>query len=143
MGRIDGKETGVELTLIKASSAEHIIEEVLRLARKKHDSYNRRGIFKARSTILLGTLDWPAKGVEGPALYDVHDEISGMIEPSDFADFGFGEIWLMDEGFKYTSRTDSRVPADFFCFKPADKIGFWERPRKRRLYSGAVRDFMT
>jgi hypothetical protein len=30
-----------------------------------------RGIFDARPIILLGVLDWPAKKVEGSALYDV------------------------------------------------------------------------
>ena len=36
-----------------------------------HDSYKRRNIFDTRPIILLGDLDWPAKDVEGPALYDV------------------------------------------------------------------------
>ncbi len=49
----------------------------------------------------------------------------------------------MDDGPKYTSRTDLRAPADFFCFAPADRIGFWERERKRRPYFGLVRDFLT
>jgi hypothetical protein len=33
--------------------------------------------------------------------------------------------------------------ADFFCFAPSEKIGFWERERKRRPYWGLVRDFLT
>jgi hypothetical protein len=140
---IDGIESGVELTSIKAGSAEYIITEVLRLARQKDESYERRGIFHARPIILLGDLDWPAKDVEGPALYDVHEEISELIVPTDFARFGFSEIWLMDDGLKYTSRRDPRAPADFFCFAPADKIGFWERERKRRPHWGLVWDFLT
>ena len=139
---IDKIETGVELTSIKAGSADHIIAEVLRLASQKHDSYKRRNIFDTRPIILLGDLDWPAKDVEGPALYDVHEELAELIVPSDFAHFGFSEIWLMDEGPKYTVRSDPRTPADFFCFAPAEKIGFWERERKRRPYWGLVRDFL-
>jgi hypothetical protein len=67
---IDGIETGVELTLIKAGSADHIIAELLRLASQKHESYERRAIFDTRPIILLGHLDWPAKDVEGPELYE-------------------------------------------------------------------------
>lgn len=140
---IDGIETGVELTSIKAGSAENTIVELLRLVRQKHESYQRRGIFDRRPIILLAHLDWPAKDVEGPALYDVHEELAQLIVPSDFAGFGFSEIWLMDDGPKYTSRHDPRAPADFFCFVPAENIGFWERERKRRPYWGLVRDFLT
>jgi hypothetical protein len=38
---------------------------------------------------------------------------------------------------------DPRMPADFFCFAPTEKSGFWERERKRRPYSGLVRDFLA
>jgi len=140
---IDGIEIGVELTSIKAGSADQIIAEVLRLANQKHESYERRGIFDSRPIILLGHLDWPAKNVEGPALYDVHEELTQLIVPSDFDGFGFSEIWLMDDGLKYTSRRDPRAPADFFCFAPAGEVRFWERERKRRPYWGLIRDFLS
>ena len=140
---IDGIETGLELTSIKAGGAEHIVEEILRLARQKYESYERRGIFSVRPIILLGDLGWPAKDIEGPALYDVHGELSELIVSSEFVGLGFEEIWLMDDGPKYSSRTDLRAPADFFCFAPGDKIGFWERKRKRRPYFGLVRDFLA
>jgi hypothetical protein len=140
---IGGIEAGVELTAIKAGSAEHVIAEVLRLASQKHESYQRRGIFDRRPIILLGHLDWPAKDVEGPALYDMNEELAERIVPSDFDGFGFSEIWLMDDGPKYTSRRDPRTPAYFFCFAPVEKIGFWERERKLRPYWGLVRDFLT
>lgn len=143
IARIGGIETGVELTSIKAGSADHIIAEVLRLTSQKHESYQRRGIFGHRPIILLGRLDWPAKDVEGPALYDVHEELTELIIPSEFDGFGFSEIWLMDDGPKYTSRRDPRAPADFYCFAPVEKIGFWERERKRRRYWGLVRDSLT
>ena len=81
--------------------------------------------------------------MEGPALYDVHEALAELIIPSDFGGFGFSEIWLMDAGPKYTSRRDPRAPADFYCFAPVKKIGFWERERKRRPYWGLVRDFLT
>jgi hypothetical protein len=143
VARIDGVETGVELTAIKAASADDIIAEVLRLASQKHQSYERRGIFDTRPIILLGHLDWPANDVEGLALYDVHKELAELIVPNDFDGLRFSEIWLMDDGPKYTSRRDPRAPADFFCFAPAAKIGFWERERRRRPYWGLVRDFRT
>jgi hypothetical protein len=139
---VGGIETGVELTSIKAGSADQVIAEVLRLASQKNESYQRRDIFGPRPIILLGQLDWPAKDVEGPALYDVHKELAEQIVPSDFDGFGFSEIWLMDAGPKYTSRSDPRAPADFYCFAPAEKFGFWERERKRRPYWGLVRDFL-
>ncbi len=129
---IDGIETGVELTAIHAGGAGDIIDELLRLARQKHETYERNGIFDKGPVMLLGNLDWPAPHVEGPALYDVREELAELVLPSDFAGFGFNEIWLMDDGPKYTSRRDPRAPADFFCFAPADSIGFWERERKRR-----------
>ena len=88
---IEGVETGVELTSIKAGSADHIIAELLRLASQKHQTYERRGIFDTRPIILLGHLDWPAKNVEGPALYDVHEELAELIVPSDFDGFGFSK----------------------------------------------------
>jgi hypothetical protein len=90
----------------------------------------------------LGHLDWPAKDVEGPALYDVYEELAELTIPDDFGG-GFSEIWLMDGGPKYTSRRDPRAPADFFCFTPTDSLGFWKRERKRRPYWGLIRDFLT
>jgi len=131
------------LTSVKAGSAHHIIEEVLRLGGKKHESYKRHGIFDSRPIILLGHLDWPARDIEGPALHDVHEELAELITPSDFEGFGFSEIWLMDDGLKYTSRRDPRAPADFFCFAPAVNIGFWQRERKRRPYWGLIRDHLS
>ncbi len=140
---IDGIETGLELTAVKAGSPDDVISEMLRLARQKHESYDRRGIFVRQSLILLGHLDWPAMDVEGPALYDLHEEITALAVLSDFGCFGFSEIWLMDEGLKYTSRRDPRAPADFFCFAPEEQFGFWERERKRRPYWGLVRDALN
>lgn len=137
---IDGIETGVELTAVHAGGAWNITEELWRLARQKHDSYERRGIFDGRPIILLGHLDWPAPGVEGPALYDVHDELLELVVPGDFARFGFDEIWLMDDGPKYTSRRDPRAPSDFFCFAPRATVGFWQRERKRRPYGSLITD---
>jgi len=140
---IDGIETGLELTSVKADGAEQIIEELSRIASQKHESYERRGIFRSRPIVLLAALDWPAQDIEGAALYDVHNNLAGAVTASDFTGLGFSEIWLMDGGAKYTSRTDPRAPADFFCFAPAGKMGFWERERKRCPYFGPVRDFLT
>jgi hypothetical protein len=103
VAHIDRIETGVELTCIKAGSADNIIAELLRVASQKHESYERCDIFDTRPIILLGHLDWPAKDVEGPALSDVHEELAELIVPSDFDGFGFSEIWLIDDGPKYTA----------------------------------------
>src|ERR1700730_784835 len=100
---IDEVETGIELTAIHAGSAGDIVAERPRLATQKHQSYERRGIFDGRPIILLGHLDWPARDVEGPALYDVYEELAELIVPSDFDGFGFSEIWLIDDGPKYTA----------------------------------------
>jgi hypothetical protein len=134
IARIDGVETGVELTSIKAGSAEDMVLEIRRLASKKHKSYKARGLFQIRPIILLGHLDWPGVDVEGPALYDVWEKLEDCFDPSDFVGLGFSEIWLMDETLKYTSRKDPRCPADFFCFGPAVRVGFWEQERKRPPY---------
>lgn len=140
---IAGIETGVELTLVKAGGADEIIAELFRLARQKSESYERRGIFDVRPIILLGQLDWPAIDVEGPSLYDVQDELLALTVPDGFSGLRFSEIWLMDDGPKYSSRQDPRAPADFFCFAPSETWGFWERERKRRRYWGLQRDSRT
>jgi hypothetical protein len=76
---IEGIETGVELTTIRAGGADDIIDELLRLAQKKHETYQRRGIFDKGPMMLLGILGGPAHGVEGPALYDVYEELAGLL----------------------------------------------------------------
>jgi hypothetical protein len=129
---IDEIETGLEFTAVHAGDAEDAIAELERLASKKHASYAPRGIF-SRPTILLGHLEWPARDIEGPGLFDIHREIAHLADPAIFG-FGFSETWLMDEGPKYTSRRDPRCPADFFCFLPEEQFGFWEHERKRRPY---------
>jgi hypothetical protein len=154
---IDGVEAGVELTAIMAAGAEDIVLGMHRLAKQKHEKYDRRALFGARPMILVGHLTWPAIGTKErenltmeamyqamatyPALWDVWEEVDGMYDPSDFDGLGFSEIWLMDDGMKYTSRRDPRAPADFFCFAPSEQGGFWELERKRRppywhLYAG-------
>jgi hypothetical protein len=140
---MDGIETGVELTAIHAGSAEDIICEILRLAQQKHSSYVRRHLFDAGPIILLGHLDWPSREVEGPALYDMRQDLAKLTTPHNFDSFGFSEIWLMDAGTKYTSRRDPRAPADFFCFAPTESAGFWRRERKRRPYWSLTQDLLT
>jgi hypothetical protein len=130
-------ETGIELTAIHAGSAEDIITEVLRIAGRKHPSYQRRGILGTRPIILLDHLDWPARDVEGPALYDVHEELIDIVAPGDFDGSGFSEIWLMGNG-PNRSRRDPRMLADFFCFAPGDSIGFWEWERSAVLIGACL-----
>ena len=78
---IDGVETGLELTAVKAGDAEEVLAEITRLASKRHNSYASRGIFGARLMILLGGLDWPAPETEGQALYDMHQEFTAITAP--------------------------------------------------------------
>ena len=90
---IAGVETGIELTAIHAGSAGDIVAEMIRLATQKHQSYERRGIFYGRPITLLGHLDWPARDVEGPALYDVYEELEHPVAAGDFDDLGFFAAW--------------------------------------------------
>jgi hypothetical protein len=138
---IDNIETGIELTAIHAGNAGDVIAKMLRIIDRKRESYSRRGIFQTRPIILLGHLTWPARDVEGPALYDLYEELAELTVPDDFGE-GFSEIWLMDAGPKYTWRRDPRARADFFCFVPDDNVGFWERERKRLPYWGLIRDLL-
>jgi hypothetical protein len=70
------------------------------------------------------------------SIYDVHEELLELIVPNAFGDLGYSEVWLMDDGHKYTSRSDPRAPADFFCFAPADKIRFWGTREKTQALLG-------
>jgi hypothetical protein len=53
---------------------------------------------------LFCSVTWPARDAEGPALYDVYKELEHLVVASDFEEFGFTEIWLMDYAPQYTSR---------------------------------------
>jgi len=127
---IDNVKTGLELTAIHAGDAETILAEIQSLSGKKGTSYRRRGLF-SRPIILLGHLDWPAPDVEGVALFDCHKELAGLAALGVFDCCGFSEVWLMDAGYKYSSRRDSRRPADFFCVGPTSRFGFHQRELKR------------
>ena len=52
---VDATETGIELTSIRAGSADDTIAEVTRLASQKHESYERRGIFDTRPNHPVGS----------------------------------------------------------------------------------------
>jgi hypothetical protein len=134
---VDGIETGIELTGIHAGSADDIIGEIMRISDRKRESYSRRGVFATRPIILLGHLGWPTdvKGLVGvepadsvfdlirrippvPALYDLWEELTEITDPEDFGG-GFSEIWLMDDGAKYTSRRDPALrPISFASHRP-------------------------
>ena len=62
---VDGIETGVELTGIRAGSAGEIIGEIMRISDRKGESYSRRGIFTTRPIILLPFCDSQAVSGEG------------------------------------------------------------------------------
>jgi hypothetical protein len=128
---IDEIKTGLELTAIHAGDAYTVLSEIERISHKKGTSYRQRGLF-ARPIILLGDLDWPARDTEGAALFEFYDELTSLVDAKAFDSRGFSEIWLVDAGYKYSSRRDPRTPADFFCFAPVCNFGFYQRERKRR-----------
>jgi hypothetical protein len=115
------------------------LDEICRILAKKGASYQHRGLF-ARPIILLGHLDWPARDAESTALFDCHRDLVYLIDANPLDSCGFSEVWLMDAGYKYSSRRDPRCPADFFCFAPANDFGFYQRERKRRPYWSAIQD---
>lgn len=71
---------------------------------------------------------------------DVYEELEHLVAAGDFDNLGFSEIWLIDDGPKYTLRLDPRAPADFFCFSPAELVGVWGQERKRRPYWSLIQD---
>src|SRR5580693_5449961 len=69
-----------------------------------------------------------------PALWDVWEEVADIYAPSDFDGVGFSEIWLMDDGYKYTSRRDPLF-TDFARLSVKASGHFAASERKRQTAS--------
>jgi hypothetical protein len=124
---VEGAERGIELTEIRADTPERYLEEVVRLALKKEDIFQRNDVFR-RPTILL------CHGSQ-PPIYDMRRLFDGgYLDWSDLSGTQFSEIWLMDLSDEYYSIADPRKPADFYCLAPAKMAGFYESERTRKPF---------
>lgn len=120
---LNGSALDIELTEVRdADDAWSYVEEASRLAWKKHESYERRGLFKFPIALIFHS--------DRPPLYDIQDELVALEPFKEFADVGFTEVWSVDFSDAYYQ--DWRRPADMFCFKPHDwfgfhRLGWWDR----------------
>lgn len=121
---MDGHAFGIELTEVRGvDNAWNYLEEASRLAWQKHESYERRGLFRCPIALILYSHAVPLFDIEQ------HLRASGADE---FAAIGFAEVWSVDFSDAYYSAQDPRRPADMFCFKPErwfgfHRIGWWDR----------------
>jgi hypothetical protein len=113
---MNGQRVGIELTEIRgATDGFSYMDEVVRLASKKGDSYRGRGLFTRPIFLVCHS--------KSPALFDIHRELEFGVW-DDLEVFGFAEIWLMDLSDEYYSPRDWRRPADLFCVTPDEQFGF-------------------
>jgi hypothetical protein len=121
---LNGHALGIELTEVRGvNDAWDYLEEASRLAWQKHDSYERRGLFRYPIALILHSDAIP--------LFDIHRHLSAN-GADEFADVGFTKVWSVDFSDAYYSPQDPRRPADMFCFKPErwfgfHRIGWWDR----------------
>ncbi len=115
--RFDGKPLGIELAEVRGTTdAESYLDEVSGIAWKKHDSYERRGLFKNPIVLLLYSI--------APPLFDMSNALIYLAEQRDFDQVGFVVLWTADLSDAYiTPGHPLRVP-DMFCMKPAKWFGF-------------------
>jgi hypothetical protein len=123
---VEGVETGIELTEIRADSGESYLDEVVRLTLNKEATFERNGVFR-RPTILLCHGDQPP-------IYDMRRFLDDVPSWRDLTETKFSEIWLMDLSDEYYSIRDPRKPADFYCLSPADMFGFYKCERTRKPF---------
>jgi hypothetical protein len=126
VARINDRETGIELTEIRAETPDAYIEEVIRLSGKKDEIFQRNGVF-ARPTILL------CHG-QRPPIYDMRGFLDGVPSWIDLTETKFAEIWLMDLSDEYYCAQDPRKPADLYCLAPANRRGLYETERTRKPF---------
>ncbi|MDQ2081033.1 hypothetical protein RA307_12645 [Xanthobacteraceae bacterium Astr-EGSB] len=121
---LDGHALGIELAEIRhAEDAEAYLAEVSQLAWQKHESYERRGLFRNPIALILHSIAIP--------LFDIQRELAAA-SSDEFDEVGFVEVWCVDFSDAYYSAQDLRRPADMFCFKPRQwfgfhRIGWWDR----------------
>jgi hypothetical protein len=121
---LDGRAFGIELTEVRGvDDGWEYLEEASRLAWQKHDSYERRGLFRYPIALVLHSNAVPLFDIER------HLRAGGADE---FAGIGFAEVWSVDFSDAYYSAGHPLRPADMFCFKPETwfgfhRIGWWDR----------------
>lgn len=113
----DGKPLGIEIAEVRgATDAYAYFDEVSAIAWKKHESYERRGLFKNPIALLLYSSE--------PPLFEIRNALKSLAEQEVFDDLGFVELWTADLSDAYfTPGHPLRVP-DMFCMKPAKWFGF-------------------
>jgi len=115
---LDGHALGIELTEIRnAGDACDYAAEAYRLASKKSESYQRRGLFRFPIALVMYS--------SAPALFDIREPLKGAFEQADFDALGFSEIWAVDFSDAYYNPRDPGRLADTFCFKPVEWFGFY------------------
>ena len=113
----DGRPFGIELAEVRdVSDSVAYYGEALRLACKKSESYERRGLFANPIGLVMYADD--------PPLFEIRNELEAIGAQMDFEQLGFAEVWAVDFSDAYFSHRDPRRPADLFCFKPRTTFGF-------------------
>jgi hypothetical protein len=108
---------GIEVAVIRGMKDEFdYLHEVWRLADQKNHTYRRHARFDRPIILVLYS--------DGPALWEVHQQITSSLVPEDYDDMDFSEIWLMCRSDMYFSAHDPRRPADLYAIKPAAWRGF-------------------
>lgn len=114
---LDGVPTGIEISEVRGTSdAWSYYEEASRISWKKHESYERRGLFRNPIILILYS--------SSPPLFEIERELAFFAAHGDFDAYGFQEMWTTDFSDEYYSAQDPRRPADMFCFKPRRWFGF-------------------
>ena len=114
---LDGKALGIELAETRgAGDAWDYYAEASRLALQKHESYARRNLFANPIALVLHS--------KTPPLFDLQDELLGLIDPDEFESTGFIEVWAVDFSDAYFSAGHPFRLADMICFKPRATFGF-------------------
>jgi hypothetical protein len=113
----DGRPLGIEIAEIRGTEdADTYFEEVVRIASKKHGSYEPRGLFKNPIALLLHSNE--------PPLFDIWKALKGFVEEQVFDDLGFVEVWTADLSDAYFTPGHPLRPSDMFCMKPGKWFGF-------------------
>ena len=118
LAMIDGQHSGVEVAELRVDSKREpydYIAEAWRIAEKKHNSYDKRGLFSIPIMLVLFISAHP--------LYEFYKYISDL-PLEDFDDLGFSEVWFADLSEEYFSFRDPRRPADLFGISPEEWRGF-------------------
>jgi hypothetical protein len=113
----DGRPLGIEIARVKgADDAEAYFETMIGIAWKKHESYERRGLFRHPIALLLYS--------DEPPLFEISAALGNFAKDHVFDDLGFVEVWAADLSDAYFSPSDPARPPDMFCMKPKKWFGF-------------------